>query len=166
MDSLEKQILRDLKIIEQEVPIEGGPTVWYDWTPDLPNDGEKISFIAWWNRKATNARESFYVSRDIETVPTHQSEASGGYRKNPNLVLDAPVIEVDRKTFQHLLTLEDFPIDFRPKSGVFVVRSAENMLAIDTQGYNYPRYKSSVIPVELVKLAQNRRKNRRSYGKF
>jgi len=51
--------------------------------------------------------------------------------------------KVDSNKYEKIAkTLDDMPIT--PKKGIFLITDGKRALAVDTQGYKYPRYKSVI----------------------
>lgn len=68
--------------------------------------------------------------------------------ESTSVLKEIPLVRVDRETFNKISnTLEDLPADILElaENSLIAIKCEEDFLAIDTQGYKYPRYKSYIV---------------------
>ncbi len=91
-----------------------------------------------WARKS-NANQKFPYN--LENPENWETELT-------KVIKEIPLIVVEREMFDRISnTLQELPIEILTlaENCKFAIKCGEDYLAIDTQGYNYPRYKSYIV---------------------
>ena len=71
--------------------------------------------------------------------------------KSTVIIKEIPLVSVNKRLFNKIAkTLNDLPVSILAslENYKIAIKNGENCLAIDTQGYIYPRYKSYIVPQE------------------